>query len=154
MKKQILKKLAIHTTALLALVFVFAVPMLAVADVGVPTATPGGFILCDGVSKIVDGKVVPDPCTFEHVMGLLRFGLNFVVYKMITPVFVIMLMWQGIKMITSSVGGAKSMTLVDLKKNMQTLLFGYLWVLAAWLIVKTVIVILAGETPSFDVFFN
>ncbi len=146
MKKQIFKKIATHTTALLALVFVFAVPMLVVADVGVPTATPGGFILCDGGLK--------DPCTFEHVMGLLRFGLNFVVYKMITPVFVIMLMWQGIKMITSSVGGAKSMTLVDLKKNMQTLLIGYLWVLAAWLIVKTVIVILAGETPSFDVFFN
>ena len=145
-KNTMIKKIITHTTALLALVFVSAVPMLVVADVGVPTATPGGFILCDGGLK--------DPCTFEHVMGLLRFGLNFVVYKLVTPVFVIMLMWQGIKMITSSAGGAKPTTLADVKKSIQTLLIGYLWVLAAWLIVKTVIVILAGENPSFDVFFN
>ncbi len=146
MNKQIFKKVIAHTTAFVVLSFIIAVPMLAIADVGVPTATPGGFILCDGGLK--------DPCTFEHVMGLLRFGLNFVVYKLVTPVFVIMLMWQGIKMITSSVGGAKPTTLADVKKSMRTLLEGYLWVLAAWLIVKTVIVILAGETPSFDVFFN
>lgn len=146
MNKQIFKKVIAHTTAFVTLAFIITVPVLVSAEVGVPTTTAGGFILCDGGYQ--------DPCTFEHVMGFLRFALNFLVYKMITPVFVIMLMWQGIKMITSSVNGAKATTLTDVKKSIQTLLIGYLWVLAAWLIVKTVIVILAGETPSFDVYFN
>ena len=131
-----IRKILTNMAATFALAFVIAVPILVSADAGVPTATPGGFILCDGGIK--------DPCTFEHVMGFLRFALNFVVYKLITPIFVIMLMWQGIKMITSSVNGAKATTITDVKKSIQTLLIGYLWVLAAWLIVKTVIVILAS----------
>ncbi|MGI9118168.1 MAG: hypothetical protein ACR2IQ_01295 [Minisyncoccia bacterium] len=142
-KNNTIKKILIKTFATFALFFIFTLPIFAQTSSDI---TVGGFVVCDGGYQ--------NPCTFEHVMILLRQVLNFFIYKLVTPIFVIMLMWQGIKMITSSISGAKPVTLTELKKSIQTILVGYLWVLGAWLIVKTIIVILAGETPSFGVFFN
>lgn len=145
--KTMIKKIVTHTTAFTVLALVFVVPMFVFAQ-ATPAPAPtssGGFIVCDG------GK--QDPCTFEKVMEFVKLVLNFVVYKLITPICVIMLMWQGFKLIASA-AGTKPASLTEIKASMLKILVGYVWVLAAWIIVKTVVVILAGENPSFDVFFN
>jgi hypothetical protein len=147
MNKQIFKKIIAHTTAFAVLALVLVAPMFVFAQ-ATPAPAPtssGGFIVCDGGAK--------DPCTFAKVMEFVKLVLNFVVYKLITPLCVIMLMWQGFKLIASA-AGTKPASLTEIKASMLKILVGYIWVLAAWIIVKTVVVILAGETPKFDVFFN
>jgi len=144
MNKKIFKKIITHTTAFAVLSSVFIVPVFVFAQTPPATGT-GGLVVCDGGLQ--------DPCTFEKVMDFLKLALNFAIYKLITPLFVIMLMWQGFKLIASA-AGTKPATLTEIKSSIGKILVGYLWVLAAWIIVKTIVVVLAGENPSFDVFFN
>lgn len=139
MNKQTFKKIVTHTTSLLVLTLVFIMPSMVFAS---PNS---GLIVCDGG--------VNDPCTFEKVMEFLKLILNFVIYKLITPLFVVMLMWQGFKLIASA-AGTKPASLTEIKSSIGKILIGYLWVLGAWVLVKTIVVILSGETPKFDVFFN
>ncbi len=142
-----IQKTISHIAAIFFIVSIFILPVIVFAQTppAEPTLSAGGFIVCDG------GKT--DPCTFAKIMTFLRFALNFAVYKIITPIFIVMLMWQGFMLITNAVN-PKPVKLTAIKSHIMTILTGYLFVLAAWLIVKTIIVILAGETPSFEVFFN
>ncbi len=143
--KTIIKKILTHTTAFAVLALVFVVPMFLFAQATPAQASSSGLIVCDGGAS--------DPCTFSDVMDFINKVLNFIVYKLMTPLFVVMLMWQGFKLITSAIN-PKAASLSELKSNIMKIIVGYLWVLGAWLIVKTVVVILAGKNPSFDVFFN
>ncbi len=98
-------------------------------------------IVCDGV------KV---PCTFASAMLLLQNVIKLLLTKVAFLMFMFGLFYVGWVFINSG-GDVKARG--KAKDTLKALIIGYVVALCAWVIVKTVIVMFAGEKPSFDTFF-
>lgn len=93
-------------------------------------------IVCDGTST--------DPCTFAHVIELVQ---NLITTMIILATFIatVAFAYAGFKLLTS---GGNTSAKEDAKKMLTKVLWGYIWILAAWLIVYTIVNVLV-DTDKF-----
>lgn len=87
--------------------------------------TPGNLIVCNGTTV---------PCTFDKLVLLantLISDLVIISTLLATAVFI----FAGFKLLTS---GGNPSAMSDAKKMFMKVLIGYLWILAAWLVVYTI----------------
>lgn len=90
-------------------------------------------IVCDGTAG--------DPCTFAHLIELVQElikALVFISTFLATAVFA----YAGILLISSGGSEAKK---DQAKKMITKVLIGYLWILAAWVVVYTITSILLND---------
>jgi hypothetical protein len=89
-------------------------------------------ILCN--TKLVDGQFT-DPCNFEHFVELGRRIINLAIYLAI-PLAALSFAWAGFTILTA--GG--NMGQRDKGKKIFTkVAIGLFWVLAAWLVINTIL---------------
>lgn len=109
---------------------------------------------------VVNGAIVPDcgkvengiinnPCDFDYLMELVNNAITFALYFLATPLAAVFFAYAGFLYLTS--GGNEENT-KKAKKIIKNVLIGYVIALAAWLIVKTILVSLGFIDRS--VFFN
>lgn len=75
-------------------------------------------------------------CDFEDVMALVNKFINFLLIKLATPIFAIIIMYVGFTYLTA---GGDSGKISKVKGIFQNAILGYVLALAAWLIVKTIL---------------
>jgi hypothetical protein len=106
-------------------------------------------------SKVFAAGLVPcegiDDCKFDTLIKLLNNVTSFIMFRLPIILLVIVLAWNGVMLIIKS---DRAGALKDIKKNLWNVLLGYLLMVGAYIIVKTFIVLLAGQDLSFKVFFN
>src|SRR3989344_6458441 len=85
----------------------------------------GSLIICDGVDE---------PYTYRHLIELVVVLINNLVL-ISTLLAVMVFIWAGIKLMSS--GGNES-AMKEAKTMFTKVLIGYLWILAAWLVVYTI----------------
>lgn len=100
-----------------------------------------GLVPCEGV----------DDCNFGKLVELLNNIASFVMFRLPILLLIIVFAWNGVMLIYKS---DRAGTLKTIKKNMLNVLWGYLLVVGAYIIVKTFIMLIAGQELSFKVFFN
>ena len=83
-------------------------------------------IVCDGTTA--------DPCTFESFIKLIKAGIQDLVF-IATLLTVVIFIFAGIKLLTS---GGNEGALKEARSMLWKVLLGYVWILAAWLIVYTI----------------
>lgn len=96
-----------------------------------------GLIPCDG----------PD-CTVDSVIQLINNIMNFFFHTLLVPIFVLALMYLGWGYLTAEGNPSQH---AKLKTTMKHMFTGLLLMLCAWLIVKTLLVVL-GYSDSFHFF--
>lgn len=101
-------------------------------------ALPGWkpLIVCEGTTA--------DPCKFSHLIELVKVLITDLVI-LSTFILVMLLVWVGIKLLTSG-GNPSAMT--DAKKMLGKVVLGYIWILAAWLVVYTITSVLLNPGYS------
>ncbi len=93
-------------------------------------------IVCDGVVN---------KCDIADFMTLIKNGIHDLVL-LSTFLVVIILVWVGFKLLTSG-GNEKAWT--ESKKMLWKVVLGYIWILAAWLVVYTITSVLLKPGFSF-----
>lgn len=90
---------------------------------------------------VAEGSLIPctDKCTFSDVFRLINNAFLFFVQKLLLPIFLILIMWAGARYILA---GANSGKKADLKKLFGNMVLGIVLMLCAWLIVRTILVLL------------
>ncbi|MFA6095894.1 MAG: pilin [Candidatus Paceibacterota bacterium] len=158
-----MKRLFLATAGLwmaMALATPFAVSAQASTDGGVGSNDPKSdefqFVPCDGAQKYLrgadgniitqNGEPVPDPasvpCDFKAFVALFNRILGFLLYLSI-PLIIGIVLWTGFKYLSS--GGDVS-KLQDAKKMLIPVAKGIFFVLAAWLLVQTLLNTLLRDT--------
>lgn len=97
---------------------------------------------------VVDG-VMTKPCDFNSLMTLINTVINFLLITLATPLFALILIYVGWLYLSA---GGSSENVTKAKKILKNALIGYVIALAAWLIVKTILVTLGfqpGENAKF-----
>ncbi len=100
-----------------------------------------GLVPCEGI----------DDCNFDTLVKLLNNIASFIMFRLPVILLVIVFAWNGVMLIYKS---DRAGALKDIKKNMLNVLWGYLLIVGAYILVKTFITLLAGQDLSFKVFFN
>lgn len=78
-----------------------------------------------------------DPCDFNMVMALVNKVINFMLITLATPLFALIIIYVA-WLYLSDMGSSENIT--KAKKIFKNVVIGYLIALAAWLIVKTILV--------------
>lgn len=107
----------------------------------VQPANAAGLVPCEGV----------DDCNFGKLVTLLNNLASFVMFRLPIILLVVVFAWNGVMLLIKS---DRAGAIKDIKKNLLNVLWGYLLIVGAYIIVKTFIVLLAGQDLSFKVFFN
>lgn len=100
-----------------------------------------GLVPCDGI----------DDCNFDTFVKLLNGLTSFIMFRLPLILLVFFFAYNGGLLI---IKGNRPGLMKEIKSNLLNLLWGYLLILGAYIIVKTVIVLLVGDNLSFKVFFN
>lgn len=100
---------------------------------------PLGLMVCDGVEV---------KCNFAKLLLLFERGISALV-KIATVATVLALIYMGIKLLTSQ-GNAGALS--EVKEQAKWILIGYVVILAAWLIVYTILKVLIK--PEFNLLGN
>jgi hypothetical protein len=87
-----------------------------------------------------------NPCDFEDAMIMINKIINFLLFVIATPFVALCIAWAGWLMISS---GGSSEKVTKAKHIATNLVIGYVIALAAWLIVKTILVSLGFNGPMF-----
>lgn len=87
-----------------------------------------------------------DPCDFDMVMTLINNVITFLLFTLATPLFALILIYVG-WLYLSDQGNSENIT--KAKKILKNALIGYIIALAAWLIVKTILLSLGFNGPMF-----
>jgi hypothetical protein len=116
-----MKKLLAHTLSFSILCLMFSIPVLTHAQ-------SFQLILCDGTAQ--------KPCDFNVLMKVIKNTINALI-ALATLMTTIALIWIGFVLVTAGVRGDVGAATAA-KKTAGTILKGYLWILAAWLIVYTI----------------
>lgn len=82
-----------------------------------------------------------DDCTFQHLLQLVKNIINFIV-AIAVPLASVVIMYAGIKLVLSRTNETERS---EAKKVLWTAVWGLVIVLAAWLIVNTILVALLRE---------
>ena len=80
-----------------------------------------------------DAAVCEHHCTFCHLFVMLSDVINFVLFKFIPPIAVLMLVWGGIKFYLATENPAQA---ADAKKLMTSIIIGMVIAYSAWLIIN------------------
>ncbi len=125
--------------AFFAASFLLFLPLISLADLA--PGPDSNLIVCN--TTLVNGQFT-DPCTFEK---LVKLGINFMNFLIIlaVPLAVISFVFAGFKLVTSA-GSESNKT--EAKKILTNTGLGLVIVLAAWLIVKTILISLLKEDYS------
>lgn len=94
-----------------------------------------GLITCDGVDV---------PCTFEKLLLMINRVINFFIYIIAGPIIALTFAYAGFLMVTSGGNPSKK---DEAKGIMGKAIIGFVLLLAAWLIVKTVLVVFGYTGP-------
>ncbi len=105
----------------------------------------GGIIFKEGslVPDCNTGEIDPDtgnyenPCDFNMVLALVNKVINFLLITLATPMFALILIYVG-WLYLSDMGNSENIT--KAKKIFKNVVIGYVIALAAWLIIKTILV--------------
>ena len=76
------------------------------------------------------------PCDFNMIMKMINDVINFLLVKMATPLFALILIYVG-WLYLSDMGSVENVS--KSKKILKNALIGYVIALAAWIIVKTIL---------------
>ncbi len=112
--------------------FIYLLPILAVVTFGFPIHSHAqdegrfGLIVCDGVT---------DECGFDDLKELFVKGVSALV-QVATVVTVLALIVMGFNLMTSAGNPA---ALTETKKRAKWIIIGYVCILAAWLVVYTIL---------------
>lgn len=115
-------------------------------DITVPS---GGFVLC--------GRPGQPACDFDMLMLTVNKFINYALTLIATPIMLWMLFKTSFEFFTA---GGNPVAITTAKKRLLAVIIGYAIALAAWLLIKTVIMLLVGEDalsgvdPMFKTFFN
>lgn len=101
-------------------------------------ALEGPLIPCDGS--------VESPCDFEQLMKLVANVIDFLLKDMVLPIFAILCAYIGFLYLTS---GANPGNRDTAKKMFPKIVIGFLVALAAWLIVKIILITLGYDGGVF-----
>jgi hypothetical protein len=80
-----------------------------------------------------------DPCNFNMVMAIINKVISFLLFVLATPLFALIIIYVGYLYLTD-MGNAQNIT--KAKTIFKNAIFGYVIALAAWLIVKTILLTL------------
>lgn len=86
------------------------------------------------------------PCDFNMIMKMINDIINFLLVKMATPLFALILIYVG-WLYLSDMGSVENVS--KAKKILKNALIGYIIALAAWLIVKTILSSLGYTGPLY-----
>ncbi len=94
------------------------------------------------------GGLVPctDKCDFTKLFEMLNGLLNFVLTVLIIPIFAIVLMYTGYRYLMAR---GKSGMHAEFKKTLWKMLKGFVLILCAWLLVKTLLVLVGYTGTTF-----
>jgi len=84
------------------------------------------------------------PCDFNMIMKMINDVINFLLVKMATPLFALILIYVG-WLYLSDMGSVENVS--KSKKILKNALIGYVIALAAWIIVKTILSDLRYTSP-------
>src|SRR5258706_11152686 len=94
----------------------------------------GSLIPCDGSAD--------NPCGFDQFMKLIANVIDFLLKDMVLPIFAILCAYIGFLFLTS---GAKPANRETAKKMFPKIVIGFIVALAAWLIVKIILITLGYD---------
>ena len=80
-------------------------------------------------------KEIGQPCDFEDAMQLIRNIINFLLFKIATPIAGLVICYAGFQLLTS---GGSSEKKTKAKHVLMNMILGYVIALGAWLIVNTI----------------
>lgn len=99
-------------------------------------------IICNK-EKPVNGQFT-DPCTFAHFIQLAQNFINFIVYLAI-PIAGVVVAWAGWTILSAGDNAGQRQKAKDM---LSKVVIGLCFILAAWLIIKTILVALVGDDYS------
>lgn len=91
---------------------------------------------------IFSGGVIDNPCEFDDLMQLLNNVINYLLFVIATPLAALIIVYAGILYVFD---GGSAEKVKKAKGILKNVVFGYVVALAAWLIVKTILVALNFE---------
>lgn len=104
----------------------------------------------EGDASSPAGGLVPEcpagGCGFEELMQMINKVINFLLFTIATPLAALIFAYAGFLLITASGDPGKLSTAKSILKNV---IFGYLFALAAWLIINTILTSLGFDGPWF-----
>lgn len=120
-------------------VFLFSFVFLALsAMLFAPTAS--AFSIWQGTSCAPDNRAPVGPCSFCDALKVTANIVQFL-FKVAIPIAVAMIVWGAFRMMTS---GGSEQNVESGKKTVTSAVIGLVIVLAAWIIINTVLHLLAG----------
>jgi len=132
-----MKKILLLITSFSFLFGVFAVPVVTLAE------EAPSLIVCDGVDDPATAE--NEACTFNNVLDLAQAIMNFIIYISIT-ISAGLFIWAGILYSTAGDDMSKVQRARDIFKNVA---IGFIVILAAWLIVYTIVNGLTGSNNNY-----
>ncbi len=107
------------------------------------------FVFAANVSVPGVGTLIPcgqegDTCTFKDIARLIQNVISFLAFYIAAPLATLAIMYAGFKYLTSM---DKPGPREEAKKILQNVLIGFFFVLAAWLIVDTILDVLLKNNP-------
>jgi len=133
MKKKIL-------VFILGFIFIFSSYTISVEAVDFSGLVPVCNTELDGNGGFVN------PCNFNMVMAFINNAINFLVIKLATPLFALIIVYAGWLYLSS---GGSSENVTKAKTILKNSVIGYIVALAAWLIVKSILLGLGFTGPMF-----
>lgn len=85
-----------------------------------------------------------DTCTFKDFARLIQNVISFLAFYIAAPLATLAIMYAGFKYLTSM---DKPVPREEAKKILQNVLIGFFFVLAAWLIIDTILDVLLKNNP-------
>jgi hypothetical protein len=127
------------------------------APSAVPVFAQGNLIPCNGVVDVTHEGVTPGTervpnieCGFPELMKLINNLITFLLFYIATPIAAIVFAYAGWTFMTSG-GDEKGRS--KAKGMFVKVLLGYILALAAWLLVKTIMVELGYDATNFQSFY-
>ncbi len=109
-------------------------------------ATPSYVQAADGDSKfIICAKGDKDDCTFDDLKKLVNIVIQFIIFEVSMPVAAIGIMYAGGLLVIKGSNPGDRTKAYGILKN---IIYGLVLMLAAYIIIKAVVVGLVGNTPA------
>jgi hypothetical protein len=91
---------------------------------------------------VFSGGVIDNPCEFDDLMQLLNNVINYLLFIIATPLAALIIVYAGVLYVFD---GGSAEQVKKAKGILKNVVIGYVIALAAWLIVKTILVALNFE---------
>lgn len=99
-----------------------------------------GLVPC---SNTPDASGIVQPCDFNALMTLINTVIHFILFDMVIPIAAIMFAYAGFLMVTA--GGEAAGARTKAKSIFTNAVLGLIFAVAAWLIVRTILLILGYQ---------